>query len=57
MPVPKTVKFLQVGLVSKPRRPDIKDIAPGLLQWLAARGLRFRYDQQTAEYVGASDGL
>ncbi len=57
MPVSETVKFERIGLVAKPRRPDIKDLAPGLLAWLAARDLGCRYDLQTAEYLGLGDGL
>lgn len=57
MPVPERVKFARIGLVSKPRRPDIKDLAPGLVAWLTARGLECRYDLQTAEYLGVGDGV
>ncbi len=56
MPVP-TVRFERIGIVAKPRRPDIREIAPALLKWLSARGLRCRYDDQTALYLDAQDGL
>jgi NAD+ kinase len=57
MPVPELARFERVGLVSKPRRPDIKGVAPGLLDWLRDRGLRCLYDHQTADYLGTPDGL
>jgi NAD+ kinase len=57
MAAPQTMKFERVGLVSKPRRPDIEDLAPALIQWIRTRGLECRYDLQTAQYLGVGDGL
>lgn len=39
-----------VGIISKPKIAQAVDIVCGLLAWLNARGVRYRCDQQTAEY-------
>jgi NAD+ kinase len=46
-----------VGLLSKPAIPRAQDVVPALLQWLVNRGIEVRYDEQTAVYLGAADGL
>jgi NAD+ kinase len=40
-----------VGIISKPRIPEATPIVCGLLEWLSRRGIRYRCDQQTAEYA------
>jgi len=50
------LQFQSVGIISKPRRPDIQKIVPELLQWLAERGLACSYDLETSEALGGGDG-
>jgi NAD+ kinase len=50
-------QFRNIGVIAKPRRPDIRDVVPPLLKWLEKRGLVGRYDVQTAEALGTTDGL
>jgi NAD+ kinase len=40
-----------VGIISRPRRVDICDVAPPLLAWLGARGVSVYCDEVTAECV------
>jgi len=40
--------FKTVGIISRPRRVDVSGIVPPLMQWLAGRGIRAAYDQETA---------
>jgi NAD+ kinase len=47
-------KIKTVGIISKPKIAEAPDIVCGLLEWLAARGITCRCDEQTAEYVGSS---
>src|SRR5579884_1344194 len=42
-----------VGIISKPKIPEATPIVCGLLEWLAQRGIRYRCDQQTAEYAAS----
>ena len=49
--------FRNIGVIAKPRRPDIRDVVPPLMKWLERRGLVGRYDVETAEALGATDGL
>ena len=46
-----------VGVVAKPSIAKASDIVPGLISWLRQRGLRVRYDHQTAVYLDTTDGL
>ena len=46
-----------IGLFSKPGSDKAAELVPGLIAWLAARGLQLRLDQITAAYAGRSDGL
>ena len=48
--------FQTIGIISKPRRPDIGGIVPELLKWLDERGFAYQYDLETAEVLGTSDG-
>lgn len=41
-----------VGIVSKPGVPAAAELVPKLLAWLRERGIRIRYDEETAEYAG-----
>src|SRR5579884_3594801 len=40
-----------VGIISKPKIPQATPIVCGLLEWLDDRQIRYRCDQQTAEYA------
>lgn len=46
-----------MGIISKPRRPDIAEIAPELMRWLADRGFTYKYDLETTEATGMAGGL
>ena len=46
MPIIRTV-----GIISKPNAPAAADLVPTLLDWLRARGIAARIDEQTAEYA------
>lgn len=45
-----------VGIISKPDVPQARGVVPQLLEWLRARGLEARCDEETAVY-GACDGM
>ncbi len=40
--------FQTIGIISRPRRSNLSAVAPALLQWLQARGIRVLYDEETA---------
>jgi NAD+ kinase len=44
-----------VGIFSKPGVPAAAELAPKLIDWLRARGLRIRCDRETAVYAGGCD--
>jgi len=46
-----------VGIMSKPGIPHATDLVSELLTWLDARSVTARMDEETALYVGASNGL
>src|ERR1039457_3583194 len=46
MPIIKTV-----GVISKPNAPAAVELVPKLLEWLCARGIASRIDQETAVYA------
>ena len=46
-----------VGIVSKPGVARAFTVVPDLLAWLRGRNIRVRYDDQTAEYARAHDGV
>src|SRR5258708_9282598 len=46
-----------VGSMAKPGIPHASAIVPELVQWLESRGLQSRVDEETALYLGRSDGL
>jgi NAD+ kinase len=52
MPIIKTV-----GLISKPNSPEAGGIVPRLLEWLHARGLGVRIDEETGFYAGGVAGI
>jgi NAD+ kinase len=46
-----------VGIVSKPGVSAAAMLVPELLDWLEHRGMRLRFDEQTALYARRTDGL
>lgn len=48
-------KINNVGIISKPKIAQAAEIVCGLIDWLKERGIRYRCDQQTAEYAGIKD--
>jgi NAD+ kinase len=40
--------FHTIGIISRPRRSNLEVVAPPLLHWFAARGIRTLYDTETA---------
>ena len=44
-----------VGIISKPRREELREIVPGLVEWLQARALTVHQDTETAGSVGAGE--
>lgn len=47
--------FHTIGIFSRPRRSDVADVVPALLDWFSTRGYEVLYDKQTAEAL--NDGL
>lgn len=43
-----------VGIFSKPNKPAVAEIAPGLIEWLCARGYDVVVDPETARYVNGA---
>jgi NAD+ kinase len=46
-----------VAILSKPSKPELSEILPPLVEWLAKRGYEVIYDQQTAVYVDGMKGV
>ena len=46
-----------VGIMSKPDVDPAWTIVPELVEWLWRRGIKSRYDRETAEYLHASNGV
>ena len=46
-----------VGIMAKPGIPHASAIVPELVRWLESHGLQSRVDEETALYLGRSDGL
>jgi NAD+ kinase len=40
--------FRNIGIISRPRRSNLSEVVPPLLEWLEARGIHVAYDQETA---------
>lgn len=43
-----TPAFKTIGIISRPRRSNLAEVVPDLLQWLEERGVRTVYDSETA---------
>lgn len=46
-----------IGIFSKPNSPEAITLVPRLLRWLDERGIRFRFDYETADYAASQNGL
>jgi NAD+ kinase len=44
-----------VGIISKPHIPRVAEIVCDLIAWLEERGIKYRYDEQTATYARLSN--
>ena len=44
-----------VGIFSKPDAPAAFELVPKLIDWLGARGIRTRCDEETAIYAGGGE--
>lgn len=53
----QSIRVKTVGIVSKPRSESAASLLPPLIAWLKQRELMVLLDEQSATYVGASDGL
>jgi len=51
------VEIRTVGIISKPNVPRALTIVPGLVEWLANRGIGVRADEETARYGGLADWM
>ena len=49
--------YSSIGIISRPRREEVAAVAPQLIKWLRARGLKISYDKETAACVVESDGV
>jgi NAD+ kinase len=47
-------KISTVAIISKPKIAKAAEIVCGLLEWLDERGIRCRFDEETARYAGQS---
>jgi NAD+ kinase len=47
-------KISTVAIISKPKIAKAAEIVCGLLEWLDERGIRYRFDEETARYAGQS---
>ena len=43
--------FHTIGIISRPRRSNLAAVAPSLVEWFAARGIRTLYDTETASVL------
>ena len=46
-----------VGIISKPDVRAAAQLVPQLIAWLAERGIKVRYDEETATYARTRDGI
>jgi NAD+ kinase len=44
-----TAPIRTIGIISRPRRENLTAVVPGLLAWLAERGVKAEYDAETAD--------
>ncbi|MBV9181622.1 MAG: NAD(+)/NADH kinase [Acidobacteria bacterium] len=46
-----------VGIVSKPNKPEVGDIIPGLIEWLSTHNFDFIVDPETRLYAGGAPAI
>jgi NAD+ kinase len=51
-----TPAFKSIGIISRPRRANLAEVVPGLLDWLKKRGVNVVYDAETASCL-KGDGV
>lgn len=51
MAIPQAPVHKTAGIISRPDRPEVAKIIPGLLQWLAEHGYHAIVDEETASYT------
>jgi NAD+ kinase len=45
----------RAAIISKPQKPEMREILPDLLNWLATHGFTCILDPESAEYLGRND--
>ncbi|HEY3972647.1 MAG TPA: NAD(+)/NADH kinase [Candidatus Sulfotelmatobacter sp.] len=51
MATPQASTPKTAGIISRPERPEVAKILPGLLAWLAEHGYKVIVDEQTSKYI------
>jgi NAD+ kinase len=57
MAIPQASSKKTAAIISRPDRPEVAKILPGLLTWLAEHGYKIIMDVQTAQYTGEEEGI
>jgi NAD+ kinase len=52
MATPQASTLKTAAIISRPERPEVAKILPGLLAWLGEHGYKVIIDEQTAKYIG-----
>ncbi len=45
--MPTETRYKTIGIFSRPKRPSVADVVPGVLEWLKGRGVRALCDEET----------
>ena len=53
--MPIAPNYQTIGIFSRPRRPAVAEVVPGVLEWLKKRGVRALYDEETAHSLGSGE--
>ncbi len=53
----KTSSAKAVGIVSKPNKPEVAQIVPGLKEWLTGHGYSYVVDPETARFAAGAETL
>ena len=53
----KTSSAKAVGIVSKPNKPEVAQIVPGLKEWLSNHGYSYIVDPETAPFASGAEVL
>lgn len=54
---PKSSSSKTAAIISRPDRPEVAQIVPGLLKWLSERGYAVVTDLETARYAGGTEAI